>query len=296
MTTTGATTSTAGGDSGATGAATTGDAGGSHNGAGSGSGDTNPPSWLNSLNPDLKGYVENKGFKEPATVVESYRNLEKLIGVPQERLLKLPEKEDDPAWGEIFNRLGRPTKAEEYAIKAPDGSENELTKWAKGAFHELGITAKQAEKLVNKWNELQGTQTAAKEEAKVAESVAQEAALKKKWGAAYDHNLKVAKLAAIEFGLDAKAVDKLQDAIGYDGALSLLHTIGARVGEGHFVTGDTRGHGFANAPLSPDAAKNKITSLKQDTAFVQKYNAGDAAAREEMTRLHQWAYPDTSEN
>ena len=70
-----------------------------------------PADWTAGLPEEMKGYVQNKGFKDPSAVVESYRNFEKLMGVPQDRMIKLPEKaEDKAAWDSIYNRLGRPEK------------------------------------------------------------------------------------------------------------------------------------------------------------------------------------------
>ena len=50
--------------------------------------------WTSGLTDEMRGYVQNKGFKAPQDVVESYRNFEKLHGVPQDRILKLPENLD----------------------------------------------------------------------------------------------------------------------------------------------------------------------------------------------------------
>src|SRR5690606_18358521 len=73
---------------------------------------TTATDWTSGFSDDLKGFVQNKGFKDPASVLDSYRNLEKLMGTPKERLLRLPENMDDAnAMGEIYTRLGRPQTA-----------------------------------------------------------------------------------------------------------------------------------------------------------------------------------------
>jgi len=66
-----------------------GSAGGGQPGAGGAGGE-----WYAGIADEgLRGYVQTKGFKDPGALAESYRNLEKLQGVPQERLLKLPPGE-----------------------------------------------------------------------------------------------------------------------------------------------------------------------------------------------------------
>src|SRR4051812_7514574 len=70
-----------------------------------------PADWTAGLNEATRGFVENRGFKDPQTLADSYVNLEKLMGVPKDRLLQVPEKDDDAeGWGKVYNRLGRPEK------------------------------------------------------------------------------------------------------------------------------------------------------------------------------------------
>src|SRR4051812_22872278 len=66
----------------------------------------NAPWYGGVADAELRGFAELKGWKSPDDALVSYRNLEKLQGVPPERLLKLPEKADDPAWSEIHGKLG----------------------------------------------------------------------------------------------------------------------------------------------------------------------------------------------
>lgn len=248
--------------------------------------------WTSGFADDLKGYVQNKGFKDPAAVVDSYRNLEKLVGV-RERLVKLPEKDDDAeGWNQVYERLGRPKEAKEYEIKAPEGMGDEkFSEWAKGTFHELGLSKKQAEALAGKWNEYVKGSMGAQNEAYQAQLAEQETALKKEWGAAHDQNIQVAKKAVQAFGLDGATIDKLETAMGYAGVMKFMHTLGSKVGEDSFVGGDNRNPGFSNA-LSPEAALNRITTLRNDEGFIKKYVAGDASAKAEMERLHKMAYPE----
>lgn len=261
-----------------------------------GSGTATPPAatgdWTTGLNDDMKGYVQNKGFKDPAMVLDSYRNLEKLMGV-RERLVKLPEKDDDAeGWNQVYERLGRPKEAKEYELKGPEGASDEkFIEWARGTFHELGLSKKQAEALTGKWNERVKGMLGESNQNYERQLAEQETALKKEWGAAYDQNINVAKHAAKAFGLDGATIDKLETAMGYSGVMKFMHTLGGKVGEASFVDGGSRNPGFGNA-LSPEAAKSRIQSLKADPGFIRKYTSGDADARAEMDRLHSMAYAE----
>lgn len=259
-------------------------------GASGASGAAAPAEWTAALPENLKGYVTNKGFKDPSSVVDAYQNLEKLIGVPKDRLIKIPEKEDDSAaWSDIFNRLGRPEKPEGYQLTVPEGQSKDFADWASKTFHKLGISRKQGEALVNEWNGLQKTTNDGATTARQSVEQAQREAVKKEWGAAYDENLKIMEHGAQKFGLDKTAVEKLGQSLGIDKTAKLLYQIGVQLGEDKFVSGSGSGKPFG--PLAPQAARDKITQLKGDTDFVARYMKGDLSAREEMEKLHLWANP-----
>ncbi len=255
-----------------------------------GTGSTNSD-WTVSLNDDLKGYVQNKGFKDPASALESYRNLEKLMGAPKERLLKLPEKAEDPAWSEIWGKLGRPEKPEEYNIPMPEGGgDKEFAEWAKGTFHKLGISKAQAETLVKEWNGFSGNQSKAAQDAATAKNVSDDKALKAEWGQAYEQHTNLAKRAVKEFGVDGETIDKLEKALGFAGVMKHFHSVGSKLGEAAYVSGNSGG-GFGNV-LAPAAARNQIETLRGDPDFVRRYTSGDPAAKAKMDQLHQMAFPD----
>lgn len=245
--------------------------------------------WTSGFDADTKGYIQNKGFKDPGSVIESYRNFEKLMGAPKERILKVPEKaEDVEGWNGIYQKLGRPEKPEGYKFEMKD---QEFGKWAQGTFHELGLSESQAAKLVGKWNEYaNGVST--KQQESYANKISQEGeALKKEWGAAYDQNIAQAKRAVQGLGLDGEKIDALEKVMGFAGVMKFVHSLGTKLGEDSFVSGDSKSGGFG--AMTPEAAMNRINAIKADKSFVEKYLAGDLAARQEMERLHKFAYPGT---
>lgn len=246
-----------------------------------------PSDWTTGFNDDLKGYVQNKGFKDPSTVVDSYRNLEKLLGA-KEKLVRLPDKDDDmEGWNGVYQKLGRPEKPEDYGFKMQDEA---FGKWAQGTFHELGLSAKQAEKLVEKWNGFAEGTLKTKTES-YQQKLNQEAeSLKKEWGAAYDQQIAVAKRAAQGLGVSPEQIDGLEQVMGFAGVMKFMSSLGSKLGEGKFVGSDSGQTGFGT--LTPEAAKNRIQTLRQDPGFVDRYIKGDAAAREEMDKLHRWANPE----
>lgn len=247
--------------------------------------------WMSGFDDDLKGYVQNKGFKDPAMVLDSYRNLEKLVGAPKDRLVKLPEKADDQAgWNEVFMKLGRPGTAKDYKIPMPEkGGDEAFANSAKEMFYEAGLSQSQAEKVATKWNAYVAGTEQERFQAQQVKNQGEETTLKKEWGAAFDQNVNIGKKAAATFGLDGATIDKLESVLGFSGTVKLMHNIGSKLGEDGFVTGGRANFGGA---LTPEQAKNKIYQLRSDGDFVKRYAQGDKAALDEMTKLHGFAYPD----
>lgn len=246
--------------------------------------------WTTGLNDEYKSYVQTKGFKAPQDVLESYRNYEKLQGVPQERLLKLPENLDSPEGRALFERLGAPKEAKEYNIEIPkENGDPKLAEFMRETFFKNGVTKKQAEGIVKAWNETQGASIQQMMAAKTAESAAQAEKLKTDWGQAYDQNLNISRQAVQNLGWKKEQIDALQGSLGYDGVMKLLHTLGTATGEHQFVGGKSGG-GMMH---STESAQAKIAELISDKSFTARLNAKDVDAIKQWDQLHQAAYPGT---
>ena len=275
------TTAAPAGDTGAPAAGTTPEAG-----------NNTPSQWFSGFDADTVGWLENRGLTKLEAnaalpeVIKGFRNAEKYIGVPAEQIIRMP-KADAPAeaWNDVYTKLGRPADPAGYEVTIPDGVDGDFADWAKKSFHELGISKSQGDKLAAKWNEFVGGKTEATEAAyknKVADETNK---LRSEWGQAFDQNTEIAKRAAREFGIEAMVIDKLEQSIGFDGVMKLMHSIGSKIGESSFHAGNS------NQPVStPNAAIAKIKALQQDKEFVAKYIAGNVEAKAQMENLHKVAY------
>ena len=236
---------------------------------------------------ELKGYIESKGFKETQDLALSYKNLEKLVGVPADQLLKLPKDDDKSSWDKVYDRLGRPGNPEDYGINGPEGDDGTYAKYISSVMHELGITKKQAQTLAAKQNEFINQQTSLQKEQYQNTIKEQEGALRTKWGQAYDKNVQIAKGSFAELGISTETVDALEKAIGYSGVMEFFHNIGSKIGEHKFVSAEgTEGLGGA---MSPDAAKAEIDTIKRDPELSRKYANGDSTIRARMDKLQRYA-------
>lgn len=244
--------------------------------------------WYSTIeDADLRGYAENKGFKDPAAVLQSYRHLEKMQGVPPERILKLPEAGDDAGMLEVRKRLGfaPPETAAEYGLDKLEGFDPEFLKFAGEQFHKAGLPADvvgstmgEIGAFLKKAEEDYNANRAAKDHAEMA-------ALEKEWGAQGTELKALAERAANEFkgqvGLDDNDMQALVESLGPAKFNKLFAAIGSTTGEAKFVVGS----GADSGTMSPDAAAARMNQLLNDQAWVKRHSQGDVSAINEWQRL-----------
>ena len=243
--------------------------------------------WTHGFTDDHKGFAQNKGWKNPTDVVNSYQNLEKMLGAPRDQIIQLPREDDAGAWESVHTRLGRPATPDGYKLTSPEGGDPDFVKGIAAEFHKAGLNEKQAQGLVQWWNSRNEAQTAAQKTEFLGKLEADKTSLKKEWGAAHDQNTAIAARAVREFGVDTKIIDAMEKSVGFAATMKFFQSIGSKLGEGSFVTGRPAG-----GALTPEAAKSQIAALKQDHEFVKKYIAGDHKSRERMEVLHRYAFPE----
>lgn len=240
------------------------------------------------LDPEVKSLVSDRQWKTPNDAIKSYQNLEKLTGVPPDQMLKLPKGDDPAAWNEVWNRLGRPAKAEDYKIPLPEGDKGEFAKVAANWFHEAGLTQAGATKLATKWNEFQAAQMQANTEALAARDLKEVGELKAEWATDYDKHAAIVDKAAETFGMTPEQLAALKQSMGPKAAMNFMRNIGSKLGieDPNFVKGDGP-TGFTN--MSPQQAQEEMTRLRKDKLFAQEFNSPDprvkSEARAKMNRL-----------
>jgi hypothetical protein len=277
--------------------------------AGAGAGATPSPAsafdWKTSgLDETGLALVAERGWKAPGDVLQSYRNLETAVGVPPERLIKLPAPRDagDPkVWNEIFTKMGKPVSADKYTIPVPEGDKGEFAKVAKDWFHGANLTQNQATTLATKWNEYTAAQTQAAKAAQDAKNSESVTELKRVWGSEYEANSALADKAAEKFGMTQQHFDALKEKMGPKDAMQWLFNIGKAMGvEEANPKGfeNNNGAGASTHKLTPDQAMAKIQALKKDPTFAKMFTSEDPAqrmqARNEIDRLNKLAAPGVS--
>jgi len=248
----------------------------------------NMGSWLTGAPEDVSGFVQNKGWKSPLDAVEGYRNLEKHLGVPADKILRLPDfdKAEKAELDGFYTKLGRPATATQYEIEVPQGMDTAFADAAKTKFHEIGLSKSQAAELA-KWNNAQVAAQMEAQEAQFNSRIeADTAALQHEWGAAFDKKVMAANAAAEAFGADKDFISKMVRAVGPAETNRFFANIAEKMGEDNFVGSSS---GVVSGVMTPGQAQAKISSLMADREWSAKYLNGNTEARMEMERLHKFA-------
>ena len=230
------------------------------------------PCWTDAVEDgELREFARNKGWKQPAEMVQGYRNLEKLIGGEK---VPLPKGEaDTEGWERVYKALGRPATPEEYQLADADSA---------AQYHKLGLTARQASGL-NTW---QTEQQTAKQAAAAEEHARQLAAVRKEWGQDFESNVRLGKRAVRELGLEG-SVEALETALGSGELLRLTAKLGRGLAEDRFA-GQS---GAGRFGMSQEEAQEELGRLQRDKGFVKRYLEGDSDSVRRFTQLHAVAYP-----
>lgn len=250
---------------------------------------SNDYAWLGE-NPDAEtiGFVQNKGWKGARDVVDSARNLEKLVG--RNRLAAPKDENDTEALNAIYTALGRPATPADYKLPLPYEADPKFAEAASNTFHKLGLTTKQGQELAAWWNQETQARAQAEQEAAIVQGKADMDGLQTKWGSAYDAKIEAGRRAARTFGINGETAGKLEKALGTGGLLELMSRFGEALTE-HGMSGiDTTGETLSLG-MTPEQAKEEITRLRNDPQWSKALSGGDAEKRKRWDALHKAAFP-----
>jgi hypothetical protein len=279
--------------------------------AGSGAPAGDLAGFLGGVNPDVRSLIETKGWHKDATspsqvlerMAQGYAGIEKTIGADK---LALPpaDKDGNRDWSKWdgYKALGRPDEPAGYTVfKAPEGvkytDEQKAMHGEVGKLmHEAGLSDRQASHIAAGLAKMQEGREGKGAETVTAETEATAAALKGKWGQAYDSKIHDADKAMS--AMPAELATKLVKAgLGRDAAfLEFLASVGAGMQEdgtlGQIGTGRGGGLG-ARTPAEAQAEINRLMSDPAHTAILgNKDHLEYRAANDRMARLFAEAYPE----
>lgn len=156
---------------------------------------------------------------------------------------KLPDDGDEKGWQDLYAKLGRPEKIEDYGIKPPEGSDGAFLNTALSWMHESGLNKKQAETVINKFNEYAAEQQKSAQENIANQNAANREKVIKSWGSEVKANTAILQNAVQRFFPDA-VIEKFNTAglLNDPDLVNAVLAIGKALGEDKTVTAAATGN------------------------------------------------------
>ncbi|HBQ1970518.1 TPA: hypothetical protein L7M67_004416 [Klebsiella pneumoniae] len=150
---------------------------------------------------------------------------------------KLPDDGDEKGWQDLYAKLGRPEKIEDYGIKPPEGSDGTFLNTALSWMHESGLNKKQAETVIHKFNEYAAEQQKSAQENIAIQNAANREKVIKSWGSEVEANTAILQNAVQRFFPDA-VIEKFNTAglLNDPDLVNAVLAIGKALGEDKTVT------------------------------------------------------------
>lgn len=267
--------------------------------AGSGTGDqgqqqqqTGAVSWTTGLDADLIGHAQNRGLHDkPADEaarlsLKAHREAELMLGVPADRIVKLPAPTAPPEeWNAVWAKLGKPADGK-YDLSSVKVGDQPLPQadvdWLSQRAAELNLSQDGALKLAQAHVKRQSDAALTVQADTQAKLDAAKAELATSWGQNANANLVIAQQTAMKLGVSPEAVAALEGQIGYAKVMQMFLAIGQKTGEASFVA---NGQNFNGGVLTKEQAAARMTELKADKAWTERYLNGDVAANRELQAL-----------
>lgn len=250
--------------------------------------------WYSTLDEETRGFMQNKGFAKETpleaftTLLTSYREAEKKIGIPADRVLRIPEPEDKDGWKLVHQRLGVPATPEGYdfsTVKHSDGkdADPDFLTFMRGAASAHNIPAADAAAFASDLVKHQEAQKASADTKDAAEVAVAHDTLKQAWGANFEANKATADRAAALLGLSPDFINSAATLSSYGTVMEGLRKVGAAMGEAT-LQGNTA-IGGQNRAMTREQAIAKKQEIITDPTWTARWFKGDKAAILEIGNL-----------
>jgi hypothetical protein len=249
---------------------------------------------------DFASLVQTKGWANPNDALKSYSELEKHIGAPADRLIRVPDKPeliDDNFRADVFKRLNyappsAPEKPEDYGIQLAEGTPPEYGAAIAAAAHKAGIP-KEAMTAIFQANDAYVKQHMEAAQAAEAQTItdrvkAADAAIAQRFGAKAPQMQELMVREAQRLGLDADAMTKMESALALtdDKALGLFRNLLADVAEARMESPLHRNADQRMVALTPEQAQQQLGEKRRNTEWVTKALQRGTVEAEENIRLN----------
>lgn len=260
--------------------------------------------WYKGADAELIGHLQTKGWHDkPANeaalaAIAAHREAEKFLGVPADRIIKLPDATDPAGMRPVYERLGAPKEAKDYdftALKFGDGTAPapEFTDWLRTQAHALGMSKDAAATLGSEFVKYLEGSSVNESATRTAALAEEHKVLDASWGQNKDLNTLVARRGAEKLGFTAEDVAKLESNVGFAKTMEALRRVGELSGEARFT-----GNGnptLNNGVMTREQAVSRKAELMNDTAWTKRYMDGGTEEAKQMLSLNTIIVGDDTE-
>jgi hypothetical protein len=249
--------------------------------------------WRLQLPDELRQEKSLAQVKDIASLARGYVEAQKSFGsrVPFPTDKDTPE-ERERKMQDIWTKMGRPAKPDQYGIEAPSGLPEGMPWDADGQreflghAHQLGLTKDQALGVLD-WYADRTSQVymATRQESNVIEEK-----LREEWGRAYDRNIAFAQRAVEALGGPGLKEELNKTGMGNNPKLiKTFAKAGKLLAEAQMISGRVEG------VLDPQEAIRQINAIQtnREHAYHQRNNPGHEEAVKHMKALFELGYPTT---
>lgn len=253
---------------------------------------TPPSGWRESLSEDIRGeksfdVFKGKDWNEVGPVMaKSYLDSQKMIGGS----IRLPNKDATPEerkkiLNDIFTKLGRPEKSEEYQYTKPNFVSKDvqwddgMAKEFLGVAHEIGLNNEQVQALIG-WQGSRMDKGAVNAREQIQGTLN---TLKKEWGSDYERRLVLGERAVRQVGGDELVNLLEKTGLGNNPVfVKVFAEMGDILAEDGLIEGKVEG------VLGAKDYQSKIEAIMMDPKHPLNdiSHPGHKAAVEELTRLN----------
>lgn len=224
-----------------------------------------------------------------ADLAKGYVHAQRMVGADK---VAIPGKDaTDEQWAEVYAKLGRPGKPEDYDLsqsQLPEGVQLDegLQKEFLDQAHTNGLNKRQAARLYDWFLQRSGQAVQAQQQAREQALAQAQQQLKQTYGQAYEAKLELAREAVATLGGEDLASYLEESGLGNDPRL-----IQAMVKAGEALAeDDLLGKGGAAGGLTPAEARSQIQAKQADPEFFKAYtdrtHPGHQEALAQMQRLY----------
>lgn len=257
--------------------------------------------WVSGLEPSAQEVVKLKGWKSPAEVVKSYVEIEQTMGRDK---IAMPLKDKDGNFDPqgvrgVLDRLGVPKDPKEYSfdkeaqIAEGSGLRTDQLEAFKPIAHKYGLLPSQFKGIMSEFVKIVnlGHDSLTKERTEKYNTAV--AALRQKWGLAYESKAALANQVLKMFGGKDLGAEVAQKYANDPHVIELLATIGEGLSEEQLQKTN-----MSSAVLTPAEAKAKLDEVNSHVNDAVKHPYFDAAHKDhkfwvdEVAKWTKLAFPN----